>query len=51
MVSLWGYAVAGYLITAATVGLYAVSLFVRARRAVSRADAVAAARRNAPPSP
>jgi hypothetical protein len=49
--SLWSYTVAGYLITAGAVGLYTASLFLRGRRARSRAEAIAAARRNAPSSP
>ena len=40
-----GYVVAGYAITAVALGGYAVRLFVRARRARTRADAVAARRR------
>lgn len=40
-----GYVVAGYAITAVALGGYALRLFVRARRARERADAVAARRR------
>ena len=36
-----GYVVAGYGITAVALGGYALRLFVRARRARERADAVA----------
>jgi hypothetical protein len=40
-----GYVVAGYGITAVVLGGYVVRLFVRARRARERADAVAARHR------
>jgi hypothetical protein len=40
-----GYVVAGYGITAVALGGYVLRLFVRARRARERADAVAARRR------
>ena len=40
-----GYVVAGYGITAVALGGYALRLFVRARRARERANAVAAPRR------
>jgi hypothetical protein len=39
-----GYVVAGYVITAVALGGYAVRLFVRARLARLRAEAVAARR-------
>jgi hypothetical protein len=39
-----GYVVAGYVVTAGAIAGYAASLFVRARRARSRAAAVAARR-------
>jgi hypothetical protein len=39
-----GYVVAGYLVTAATIGGYAASLFARARRARRRTEAIAARR-------
>ena len=39
-----GYVVAGYLVTAGSLGGYMVSLFVRARRARRLAEAVAARR-------
>jgi hypothetical protein len=40
-----GYVVAGYAITAVALGGYALRLFVRARRARERADAVESRRR------
>jgi hypothetical protein len=40
-----GYVVAGYGITAVVLGGYVLRLFVRARRARERADAVAARHR------
>ena len=40
-----GYVVAGYGITAVALGGYKLRLFVRARRARERAEAVAARRR------
>ena len=40
-----GYVVAGYAITAVALGGYGLRLFVRARRARERADAIAARRR------
>ena len=40
-----GYVMAGYAITAVALGGYAVRLFVRARRARARVDAIAARRR------
>jgi hypothetical protein len=40
-----GYVVAGYAITAVALGGYTLRLFVRARRARERAEAVAARRR------
>jgi hypothetical protein len=40
-----GYVVAGYAITAVALGGYALRLFVRARRARERSDAVAEGRR------
>ena len=46
-----GYLVAGYLITAAILGGYIASLFVRARRAMARADAIAGRRDGAGPTP
>ena len=39
-----GYLIAGYVITAAVLGGYLLSLRMRARRALARADAVAARR-------
>ena len=36
-----GYVIAGYLLTAATLGGYLVALFSRARRARARAEALA----------
>ena len=47
--SLWGYAVAGYAVTGAALGVYAGSLFARAKRARRRAQAIADRRR--PPAP
>ncbi len=44
-----GYVVAGYLVTAAAIAGYVSNLFVRARRARTRAAAVAA-RRDVGPS-
>jgi hypothetical protein len=40
-----GYVIAGYLITAATLGGYTLRLFARARAARRRADAIAQRRR------
>jgi CcmD family protein len=40
-----GYVVAGYVITGVALGGYTFRLFVRARRARERADAVAGRRR------
>jgi hypothetical protein len=42
-----GYVVAGYVITAATLGGYTWRLFARARAARRRAEAIAARRRPA----
>jgi hypothetical protein len=44
-----GYVVAGYLITAATLGGYTLRLFARARSARRRAEAIAARRRPVSP--
>lgn len=43
--SLWGYAIAGYVLTAVAIGGYVAVLRYRARRARQRAAAVAARRR------
>lgn len=40
-----GYVIAGYLITAATLGGYTLRLFARARAARRRAEAIAERRR------
>ena len=42
--SLWGYAVAGYVLTAVALAVYVGSLFARARRARVRAAAIAGRR-------
>jgi hypothetical protein len=42
---------AGYVITALALALYVASLFLRGRRAVARAGAIAAARRDEPHGP
>jgi len=41
-----GYVIAGYLITAATLGGYTLRLFARARAARRRAEAIAERRRD-----
>jgi hypothetical protein len=46
--SLWGYAIAGYVVTAVAIGGYVAGLLYRARRARERAAAVAARRRAGP---
>ena len=46
---LWGYAIAGYLVTAAAIGLYVVTLHARTRRARDRAAAIAGRRRTSTP--
>jgi hypothetical protein len=46
--SLWGYAIAGYVLTALALAGYVASLFARARRAGARAAAIAS-RRSAGP--
>jgi len=43
-----GYVIAGYVVTAASLGGYVVSLFARARRARRLAEAVAARRDDRP---
>jgi len=47
--SLWGYAIAGYVLTAGAIGLYVVTLHARARRARDRAAAIAGRRRTSTP--
>jgi hypothetical protein len=47
--SLWGYAIAGYVVTGSALALYAGSLFARARRARRRAEAIAERRRDSAP--
>ena len=42
---------AGYVITAAVLGGYIAGLFVRARRAMARADAIVGRRDGAGPNP
>lgn len=44
MDSFWGYAVAGYVVTAVSIGGYLASLHWRASRARRRAAAIAARR-------
>jgi hypothetical protein len=51
MASLWSYAIAGYAITALALALYVAGLLRRGRRAVARAEEIAAARREGPPGP
>lgn len=46
-----GYLVAGYVITAAVLGGYIAGLFIRARRAVASADAIAGRRDRAGRTP
>jgi len=48
--SLWSYAIAGYVLTAASLGLYVASLFRRARRARLRVAAIVE-RRTPPGAP
>ena len=43
-----GYVIAGYVVTAASLGGYVISLFARARRARRLAEAVAARRDDRP---
>ncbi|HXF58009.1 MAG TPA: hypothetical protein VNO34_10665 [Actinomycetota bacterium] len=50
MDSLWGYAIAGYVLTAVAIGGYVAALHYRARRARQRAAAVAARRRPSRPA-
>ena len=47
--SLWGYAIAGYVMTTGAIGLYVVTLHARARRARDRAAAIAGRRRTSTP--
>jgi hypothetical protein len=43
--NLWGYAIAGYVLTGTAIGLYVLALLARARRARDRALAIGGKRR------